>query len=208
DSIQKFRTTMKEVSGLDPLNYITLPSFAFDMLKKMTKIKLELFHKGQEDMHEFVQRWMRGGNSMVPRHLAKANFPGMKGYNKHKANKWLLYLDANNLYGWAMSQYLPTGGFRWLDLNNLPDIQSIPPTAKRGSAWEVKLKYPDHLHRTHTEYPLCPERRIVKRQELGPHQNNDLIDILSGGKFAETEKLVATLETKDRYIIHYRNLQQ
>ncbi|GES77028.1 uncharacterized protein LOC109619143 [Rhizophagus clarus] len=93
-------------------------------------------------MHEFVQRWMRSGNSMAPQRLAKANFPGMKGYNKHKANKWLLYLDANNLYGWAMSQYLPTGGFR-------------------------------------------------------PYQNNDLIDKLSGGKFAETEKLVAILETKD-----------
>ncbi|CAI2196794.1 9749_t:CDS:1, partial [Funneliformis geosporum] len=115
---------------------------------------------------------------------------------------------ANNLYGWAMSQYLPIEGFQWLDLNNLPDIQSISLTTKRGSAWEVKLKYPDHLHRTHTEYPLCPERRIVKRQELGSHQNNNLIDILSRGKFAETEKLVATLETKNRYIIHYRNLQQ
>ncbi|CAI2195645.1 5839_t:CDS:2, partial [Funneliformis geosporum] len=177
DSIQWFRMTMKEVSGLDPLNYIKLPSFAFDMAKKMTKVKLELFHKGQEDMHEFIQRWMRGGNSMAPHRLARANFPGMKGYNKRKANKWLLYLDSNNLYGWAI-------------------------------AWEVKLKYPDHLHPTYTEYPLCPERRIVKRQELGPHQNNDLIDKLSGGKFAETEKLVATLETKDRYIIHYRNLQQ
>ncbi|CAI2201575.1 17965_t:CDS:2, partial [Funneliformis geosporum] len=65
-----------------------------------------------------------------------------------------------------MSQYLPTGGFRWLDLDKLPDIRSISPTAKRGSAWEVKLKYPDKLHPTHTEYPLCPERRIVKRQEL------------------------------------------
>ena len=130
DSIQRFRTTMKEVSGLDPLNYITLPSFAFDMAKKMTKVKLELFHKGQEDMHEFVQRWMRGGNSMAPRRLARANFPGMKGYNKRKANKWLLYLDANNLYGWAMSQYLPTGGFKWLDLDKLPNIQSISLTAK------------------------------------------------------------------------------
>ncbi|CAI2201588.1 4602_t:CDS:2, partial [Funneliformis geosporum] len=115
---------------------------------------------------------MRGRNSMAPRRIAR-----------------LLYLDANNLYGWAMSQYLPTGGFRWLDLNNLPDIQTISPTAKRGSAWKVKLRYPNHLYPTHTEYPLCPECRIVKRQELDPHQNNDLIDKLSGGKFAETEKL-------------------
>ncbi|CAI2201821.1 3400_t:CDS:2, partial [Funneliformis geosporum] len=123
------------------------------------------------------------GNSMALRRLAKANFPGMKGYNKWKSKKWLLYLDVNNLYGWAISQYLPTGGFRWLDLDKLADIRSISPTTKR-------------------------ERRIVKRTELSSYQNNDLIDKLSSGKFAETEKLVTTLETKDQYIIYYQNLQQ
>ncbi|CAG8752516.1 4992_t:CDS:1, partial [Funneliformis mosseae] len=61
----------------------------------------------------------------------------------------------------------------------LPDIRSISLTAKRGSAWEVKLKYPNHLHPTHTDYPLCPECRIVKRNELSTHQK-DLIDKLSG----------------------------
>ncbi|CAI2187691.1 20313_t:CDS:2, partial [Funneliformis geosporum] len=54
----------------------------------------------------------------------------------------------------------------------------------------------DKLHPTHTEYPLYPERQIVKYQKLGPYQNNNLIDKLSESKFAETEKLVATLETK------------
>ncbi|GBC43839.2 uncharacterized protein LOC105317732 [Rhizophagus irregularis DAOM 181602=DAOM 197198] len=165
DSIQRFRKTMKEVSGLDPLNYITLPSFAFDMAKNMTKVKLKLFHKGQEDMHEFMP---------------------------------IIYTDG----------YVTIFTNRWLDLNNLPDIRSISPTAKRGSAWEVKLRYLENLHPAHSDYLLCPERRIVKQNELSPYQNNDLIDKLSGGKFAETEKLVATLETKDRYIIHYRNLQQ
>ncbi|CAG8695857.1 56_t:CDS:2 [Funneliformis mosseae] len=82
-------------------------------------------------MHEFVQCWMRSGNFMALRRIERANFPGMKGYNKQKANKWLLYLDANNLYRWAMSQYLLTGGFQWLDLDKLLDIQSISPTAKR-----------------------------------------------------------------------------
>lgn len=89
-------------------------------------------------MHEFVQRWMRGGNSTAPRRIAKA---GMKEFNNKKAIKWLLYLDANNLlYGWEMIQYLPTGGLRQLDLKDLPNIQNISPTAKRGSAWEVKTK--------------------------------------------------------------------
>ncbi|CAB4411782.1 unnamed protein product [Rhizophagus irregularis] len=113
DAFQNFRAVMIDVLGLDPANYITLASYAFDVAKKVTKVKLELFHEGQEDMHEFVQRWMRGENSMAPRRIAKANFPGMKGYDKKWVNKWLsMYLDANNLYRWAMIQYLPTGGFR------------------------------------------------------------------------------------------------
>uniref|UniRef100_U9URW3 Uncharacterized protein n=1 Tax=Rhizophagus irregularis (strain DAOM 181602 / DAOM 197198 / MUCL 43194) TaxID=747089 RepID=U9URW3_RHIID len=207
DAFQNFRAVMIDAFELNPANYITLPSYAFDVAKKVTKVKLELFHEGQEDMHEFVQRIMRGGNSMAPRRIAKANFPGMKGYNKKRANKWLLYLDANNLYGWAMIQHLPIRGFRWLDLKDLPNIRTISPTAKRGSAWEVKLKYPEKLHPSHSDFPLCPKRRIVTREELRPEQEN-MIKKLSQGKFAETEKLVATLETKDRYILNYRNLQQ
>ncbi|RGB38846.1 hypothetical protein C1646_755162 [Rhizophagus diaphanus] len=207
DAFQNFRTVMIDAFRLDPANYITLPSYAFDAAKKITKVELELFHEGQEDMHEFVHRMMRGGNSMAPRRIAKANFPGMKGYNKKQVNKWLLYLDANNLYAWAMIQYLPTGSFHWLDLKDLPNIRNISPTAKRGSAWEVKLRYPKKLHPSHSDFPLCPERRIVTREELSPEQGN-MIKKLSNGKFAETEKLVATLETKDRYILHYTNLQQ
>ncbi|CAB4378315.1 unnamed protein product [Rhizophagus irregularis] len=168
DAFQNFRAVMIDALGLDPANYITLSSYAFDVAKKVTKVKLELFHEGQEDMHEFVQR---GGNSMAPRRIAKANFPGIKGYDKKRVNKWLMYLDANNLYGWAMIQYLPTGGFRWLDLKKLPNIHSLSPSAKRGSVWEVKLGYPDKLHPYHSDFPLCPERRIVKREELSPYQN-------------------------------------
>ncbi|CAG8685912.1 15687_t:CDS:2, partial [Rhizophagus irregularis] len=153
DAFQNFRAVMIDAFELNPANYITLPSYAFDVAKKVTKVKLELFHEGQEDMHEFVQRIMRGGNSMAPRRIAKANFPGMKG------------------------------------------------------AWEVKLKYPEKLHPSHSDFPLCPKRRIVTREELRPEQEN-MIKKLSQGKFAETEKLVATLETKDRYILNYRNLQQ
>ncbi|GBB93363.1 hypothetical protein RclHR1_21560006 [Rhizophagus clarus] len=163
NAFQNFRTVMIDVFELDPANYITLPLYAFDVMKKVTKVKLELFHKGQGDMHEFVhQRMMRSGNSMASCQIAKTNFSGMKGYDKKP---------------------------------------------KRGSAWEVKLRYLDKLHLSHSDFPLCPERRIVKREELNPYQNT-LIEKLSNDKFVETEKLVATLEIKDRYILHYSNLQQ
>ncbi|CAI2201289.1 3672_t:CDS:2, partial [Funneliformis geosporum] len=72
------------------------------------------------------------------------------------------------------------------------------------SAWEVKLKYPDKLHPTHTKYPLCPERRIVKRQELGPHQNNDLIDKLIWpiGEERRLRKMLADPALVDRKIFY------
>jgi len=63
-----------------------------------------------------IEQGLRGGISMVSRRYAKANNPGM-GEGKWTADKlktYLLYLDANNLYGWAIMQYLPTGGFRWV----------------------------------------------------------------------------------------------
>ena len=57
---------------------------------------------------------MRGGISYIANRYGKANNKYMKKYNEKAPSKYIMYLDANNLYGWAMSQYLPTGGFKWL----------------------------------------------------------------------------------------------
>ncbi|RGB33979.1 hypothetical protein C1646_761093 [Rhizophagus diaphanus] len=81
--------------------------------------------------------------------------------------------------------------FKELGLKDLTNIRTISPTAKRGSAWEVKLRYPEKLHPSHSDFPFSPERRIAKCDELSPYQNK-LIEKLSKGKFVETEKLVAT----------------
>ena len=67
------------------------------------------------DQHLFIDKGMRGGISMASKRYAKANNPLVEGYDPEKPNIHILYLDANNLYGWAMSQYLPTSGFRWVD---------------------------------------------------------------------------------------------
>ena len=102
-------------------------------------------------------------------------------YDKSKESVFLTHLDANNLYGWAMSKFLPYGGFKWS--NTDIDILNIPDDSLKGYILEVDLEYPKELHDLHSDFPLAPE-----------NQNS--------------EKLLTTLYDKDRYIIHYTTLKQ
>ena len=88
---------------------------------------------------------------MVSKRHTKANNPLVEGYDPEKPSSHMLYLDANNLYGWAMSQYLPTGGFRWEeDYESLAEsIGSHPSDSPEGYILEVDLEYPEDLHEAH-----------------------------------------------------------
>ncbi|WP_411025541.1 hypothetical protein, partial [Salmonella sp. s55004] len=97
---------------LDPAHHHTSPGLSWDALLKKTGIALELIT--DYDMHLFIEKGLRGGISMVSKRYAKANNPGV-GYDPDKPQTHILYLDANNLYGWAMSQPLPTGNFEWVE---------------------------------------------------------------------------------------------
>ena len=79
---------------------------------KMTNIKLELMT--DVNMFQFIKKGMRGGVSYIANQYGKANNKYMKEYKEKAPSKYIMYFDANNLYSWAMSQSLPTGGFRWL----------------------------------------------------------------------------------------------
>ena len=91
---------------------------------KMTG-KLELI--SDTDMHLFIEKGMRGGISYIAKRFDKTNNTYMKSYNDKKPSKYIMYLDANNLYGWAMSQYLPYSGFKWLYQKEIDtfDVNSI-----------------------------------------------------------------------------------
>lgn len=91
------------------------------------------------------------------------------------------------MYGWAMSQYMPYGGFNWVEsnLNGLNDLTAI---SDRGRVYEVDVSYPRELHDKHNDLPFLPQNGIP----LG----------------SKVKKLMATFEKKKNYIIHYRNLQQ
>ena len=171
DIFQNFRETGLKKYGLDPLWYYSTPGFAWDALFYMTEQKLELIT--DQDMYMMIEQGLRGGISMVSRRYARANNPGIDKWNAKKLKSFLLYLDANNLYGWAMLQYLPVGGFKWItDEQEINKIQKkieknkISDNASQGYIFDVNLDYPKDLHPHHTDYPLAPERMRVKKEWL------------------------------------------
>ena len=95
---------------------------------------------------------------------AKANNPRVTGFDKDKPTNWLRYDDANNLYGWAMSQKLPTRDFNWVDAStwDATRVLALADDTDRGEFIEVDLGYPTELHDSHNDYPLCPERLPVR----------------------------------------------
>ena len=92
----------------------------------------------------------------------------MREYNEKAPSKYIMYLDANNLYGWDMSQYLPTGGFKWLtekQINNI-NLADYKDDSKKGLILEVDLEYPKELHDLHIDYPLGSEKVKVTESML------------------------------------------
>ena len=107
DVFENFRKTCLEYYKLDPAYYFRSPGLSWDTMLKMTGITLELIT--DVDQYLFIEKASRGGVSYIANRYAKANNKYMKKYDEKLPSKYIMYLDANNLYDWAMSQYLPTG---------------------------------------------------------------------------------------------------
>ena len=131
----------------------------------------------------------------------------MKTYNEKLPSKYIMYLDANNLYGWAMSQYLPTGNFKWLSQKKIEktNLGKYTDNNNKGLILEVDLEYPQELHNLHNDFPLGPEKIKVAKDMLSDYCKKiaEKFNISSG----LVHKLIPTLNDKEKYILHYRNLQ-
>ena len=205
DVFENFRKTCLQYYKLDPCYYFTSPGLSWDSMLKMTNIKLELMT--DIDMFQFIEKGLRGGISYMANRYGKANNKYMKDYDEKSPSKYLMYLDANNLYGWAMSQYLPTGGFRWLtekQINNI-DLAKYHENSRKGLILEVDLEYPQKLHDLHNDYPLGPEKIKVTNDMLADYSKKIAREYkISTGL---VHKLIPTLKNKQKYVLHYRNLQ-
>ena len=200
DVFEKFISTSFKYYNLDPCHYFSAPGLSWDAMLKMTKIELEKI--SDPDKYMFFEQGMRGGVSYIN-----------KRYSEASKNKHILYLDMNNLYGHAMSQYLPYANFKWV--KNINEIEQklikIKSNTSTGHILEVDLEYPKNLHYEYNDYPLAPVKIKIQKEWL----SNYCLEIANEHNISTettitetTKKLVTDLMDKNNYVIYYRNLQR
>ena len=180
---EEFRNTCIKHYGLDPANFYTSPGLAWKACFKKTRKELELLK--DPDMLMMFNRGIRGGITQSIHRYAEANNKYMDKFNSNLSSSYIQDLDTNNLHGWAMSQPLPTGGFKWVDI----EINWVREPAKRdaiGYLLEVDVKYPNNIHKSHDELPFMSEKMEING----------------------VTKLVPNLHDKSKYVIHIRALAQ
>ena len=167
DVFEKFIDASLKFHGLDPCHYFSSPGLSWDAMLKMTGVKLEKI--SDIDKYLFIEKGLRGGVSYIAKRYAKANNKYTNDYDPKKPSAFINYLDMNNLYGWAMSEYLTYGRFKWLKNVDGFDVNLISEKIPIWYFLEVDLKYPDELHKLHNDYPLAPEKLAVSSDMLSKY---------------------------------------
>ena len=166
DVFENFRNMCIKVYELDPSHFVSLPGLAWQACLKKTNIELGLLT--DYDMLLMVEKGIRGGICHSIHRYAKANNKFMKSYNNNEESSYIQYLDTNNLYGWAMSKKLLLNGFKWIDSDNINEIneefiKNYNENDNKGYILEVDVKYSKRLHELHSDLPFLSERMKVNK---------------------------------------------
>ena len=209
DFFEAHRRRCKESYGLDPAQFITMPAYAWAAMLRMPisedydRPRLSYIH--DQDMLFWMEDAKRGGISMAMHPHAKSNMPADPDFDPQLPRKQILYIDARNLYGWAMRCSLPEDDLtictprsldEWMQTNDAIDYEGGEGT---GYFFEVDLAYPSHLHALHSEYPLAPEKRAVQWEELSTDTQAVWKAEHPNEKYVPHEKLLTTLYDKSNY---------
>ena len=187
DIFENFRQSCLENYELDPAHFVSLPGLAWQACLKKTNVELELLK--DYDMLLMLEEGIRGGICHAVNRYAHANNHYMKDYDKTKESSYIQYLDANNLYGAAMSKKLPIKGFKWLnDIERIDEefVKEYNEISDKGYVIEADVDYPQELHDLHSDMPFLPERMVINK----------------------TKKLVCNLHNKKNYVAHINVLKQ
>ena len=187
DVFENFRNVCLSNYELDPAHFVSLPGLAWQACLKKTNVELELLT--DYDMLLMIEEGIRGGICHAVHRCAKANNIYMKDYDSSKESSYIQYLDANNLYGAAMSEKLPMNGFKWVsDISEINEkfIKSYNKNSDKGYILEVDVDYSSKLHKLHSDMPFLSERMI----------------------FDKTKKSVCNLHDKKNYAVHISVLKQ
>ena len=187
DIFENFRQSCLRNYELDPAHFVSLPGLAWQACLKKTNVELELLT--DYDMLLMVEEGIREGICHAIQRYAKANNKYMNDYDRKKKPSYIQYIDANNLYGKAMTEKLPVRGFRWMDdISKIDEdfVKDYNKNDNKGYILDVDVDYPNKLQNLHSDLPFLPERMII---------NN-------------TKKLVCNLNDRKNYIVHINVLKQ
>lgn len=188
DIFEKFRNTSLKYYKLDPAYYVTAPSLSWDAMLLHTGTKLELI--SDLAIYELLEKGIRGGLAQCSLRHAEANNKYCPYFNDLERSSYLVYLDCNNLYGYAMTKKLPISEFEFLcqdEINNF-DVKKVSNDDDYGFILEVDLSYPNYLHKKHKDLPFAVEKIVPP--------------------YGKTPKLIANLYDKYNYVIHYTHLKE
>ena len=187
DVFENPRNMCINVYEIDPAHFLSVVGLAWQACLKITGVELELLT--DVDMLLMVEKEIRGGICHAVHRYAKANSKYMKNDDEDEESSYIKDLDANNLYGSAMSQNLSVNGFKWITNVSKTDedfIKNYNEDGDIGYFLEIDIEYPRNLHDSHSDLPFLPERM----------------------KIDKCNKLVCNLYDKNDYVLHIRALKQ
>ena len=207
DVFENFKYLCLKDYDLDPAYFLSSPTLA---MLKTTNARIELFT--DIDMILMTEKAIRGGLTQLVERHAVANHKYLPSYDKSKKSIFLQYLDANNLYGYSMSQNLPLDGYKWANTLIVTDkfVKDYDIKSDKGYLLEVDVEYPVRLRIYHKDLPFLPERRVKSVKY-------DYDDLSSAQRKVyktfnmipePNNKLIATVQDKNKYIVHISTLKQ
>ena len=188
DVFEKFIKISVEEYGINPLYCVSLPGYTWQCGMKYTGINLQTLQ--DKDMILLLENNIRGGISSVM---------GDR-YIKSDKNKKILYIDANNLYGHSMSQYLPYDEIKFDNNIKLEDILNTPDDSNIGYLIEVDLTYPNKITEKTKNLPFAPMNK-----KINPDNFDDYMKEIKPDTYIQTD--TCDWSDKKNYLVHYRMLK-
>lgn len=203
DVFENYRKLCLKENGMDPVHFITAPSRSWASAMFMTNQEIDLVK--DLNIHLLLEKHMYGGISQISHRYSKANNPYLKGYDPQQPHKYILYFDANNLYGYCMTLPLPVSAPVKVDVE-ITDVKEfinkIDEYGTEGYNFLVDLHIPEKLHDYYNDYPPAPEHIKVTKEEISKYNRE-----LSMDGVTLTSKLLCTLKDKIEYYVDFRYLK-
>ena len=214
DVFESFRSLCLKEYQLDPAYFVSTPSLANEAMLKITKAKIELLT--DINMVLMIEKGIRGGLTQVIKKHSIANNKYLPCYDSTKKSVYLQYLDANNLYGWAMCKNLPLNGYKWANVEEFDSdfIKNYDDNSDKGYLLEVDVEYPKELYSSHRDLPFLCEKRSKLHKEFEYKVSKEVEK--AHKKVYKTfnithepeNKLIATIQDKNKYVVCISTLKQ